>query len=139
MADYNKPIPEADPYVTQPFWDGAKEGKLMLPRCRDCNQVHFYPRVICPHCQSFNIEWFEASGEGTIHTFAVQQRAFGGWADEVPFATAFIDMREGGRMMTVLRGVNAEEPETIDIGAPVKIEFEQASDDIFVPYWRVTG
>ena len=28
MADYNKPIPSPDPYVTQPFWDGAKEGKL---------------------------------------------------------------------------------------------------------------
>lgn len=54
MADYNKPIPEPDP-VTQPFWDGAKEGKLMLPRCVDCNRVHWYPRIICPHCHSMNI------------------------------------------------------------------------------------
>ena len=137
MPDYTKPIPEADPYVTQPFWDGAKEGKLMLPRCGDCNRVHFYPRVICPHCQSNNIGWFEASGEGTIHTFAVQQRAFGGWAEEVPFATAFIDMKEGGRMMTVLRNVNAEEPDSIQIGAAVQIEFEEASEDIHVPFWRV--
>ena len=30
MAEYNKPIPEPDP-VSQPFWDGAKAGKLMLP------------------------------------------------------------------------------------------------------------
>jgi uncharacterized OB-fold protein len=139
MADYNKPIPEADPYVTQPFWDGAKEGKLMLPRCIDCNKVHFYPRVICPHCQSFNLEWMEASGDGTIHTFAVQQRAFGGWADEVPFATAFIDMNEGARMLTVLRGVDATNPESIKIGSKVKVEFEKASDDISIPFWRVVA
>ena len=30
MAEYNKPIPSIDPYVSKPFWDGAKEGKLML-------------------------------------------------------------------------------------------------------------
>lgn len=139
MPDYKKPIPEPDPYVTQPFWDGAKAGKLMLPRCTDCNKTHFYPRVICPHCQGSNIEWIEASGEGTIHTFAVQQRAFGGWAEEVPFVTAYIDMKEGSRMLTVLRGVNAEQPESIKIGTPVKVEFEQASDDISIPFWRVVG
>ena len=139
MPDYKKPIPEPDPYVTQPFWDGAKAGKLMLPRCTDCNKTHFYPRVICPHCQGNNIEWIEASGEGTVHTFAVQHRAFGGWADEVPFVTAYIDMKEGSRMLTVLRGVNAEQPETIQIGSPVKVEFEQASDDISIPFWRVVG
>ena len=139
MPDYKKPIPEPDPYVTQPFWDGAKAGKLMLPRCTDCNKTHFYPRVICPHCQGNNIEWIEASGEGTVHTFAVQHRAFGGWADEVPFVTAYIDMKEGSRMLTVLRGVNAEQPETIKIGSPVKVEFEQASDDISIPFWRVVG
>jgi uncharacterized protein len=139
LPDYKKPIPEPDPYVTQPFWDGAKAGKLTLPRCTDCNKTHFYPRIICPHCQGSNIEWIEASGEGTVHTFAVQHRAFGGWAEEVPFVTAYIDMKEGSRMLTVLRGVNAEAPETINIGAPVQVEFEQASDDISIPFWRVVG
>ena len=63
-----------------------------------------------------NIEWFEASGEGRIHTFAVQQRAFGGWAEETPFVTAYIDLNEGDRMVTVLRGVDPEKPELIEIG-----------------------
>ncbi len=136
MADYNKPIPEPDP-VTQPFWDGAKEGKLMLPRCVDCNRVHWYPRIICPHCHSMNIEWFEASGEGRIHTFAVQHRAFGGWSDETPFVTAYIDLNEGDRMATVLRGVDAENPDSIEIGAKVKVEFEEAREDVHIAFWRV--
>ena len=71
MAEYNKPIPSIDPYVNKPFWDGAKEGKLMLPRCVTCNKVHWYPRTLCPLCHSSNIEWIEGSGEGYIHTFAV--------------------------------------------------------------------
>jgi len=138
LAEYNKPIPQPEP-VNQPFWDGAKEGKLMLPRCTVCNRVHFYPRIMCPHCHSMSIEWFEASGEGYIHTYAVQHRAFGGWADEVPFVTAFIDLKEGDRMFTVLRGVDATKPEEIKIGTLVRVEFEPATDEVHIPFWRVVA
>ncbi len=136
MADYTKPIPDPDP-TNQVFFDGANEGKLMLPRCTTCNKVHFYPRVICPYCHSSQIEWFEASGTGFIHTYAVQHRAFGGWADEAPFVTAYIDLAEGDRIFTVLRGVDPEKPEEIEIGAKVQVEFEQATEDIAIPFWRV--
>ena len=67
-----------------------------------------------------DIEWIEASGEGNIHTYAVQHRAFGGWGEEVPYVTAYIDLKEGDRMMTVLRGVDPEKPADIAIGATGK-------------------
>ena len=137
MPDYNKPIPVPEPYSAGPYWEGAKEGKLMLPRCTTCNKVHFYPRTMCPHCGADTLEWIEGSGEGFIHTYAVQHRAFGGWASEVPFVTAYIDLKEGDRVFTVLRGVDANAPETIKIGSKVKVEWDQASDDVYVPYWRV--
>lgn len=134
---YNKPIPEMGDPLTKPFWDAAKEDRLVLPRCVDCNRVHWYPRFICPFCHSTNIEWIDGSGDGYIHTFAVQHRAFGAWAEETPFVTAYIDLAEGDRMFTVLRGVDATKPETIKVGAKVKIEFEPASEDVHIPYWRV--
>lgn len=133
---YNKPIPPQGQH-TKTFWEGTKAGKLMLPRCGDCNRVHWYPRLICPFCHSTNLEWIEASGKGRLHTFAVQHRAFGGWAEEVPYVTAYIDLDEGDRMMTVLRGVDATKPDEIKIGARVEVEFEQANDDTSIPFWRV--
>ena len=137
MSGYDTPIPTPGTH-TKPFWEGTKAGKLMLPRCQDCNRVHWYPRHICPHCHSSNLEWIEASGEGTVHTFAVQHLAFGPWRDKAPYVTAYIDLKEGDRMLTVLRGVDPEQPENIRIGAKVAVEFEQANDDMFIPYWRVT-
>ena len=133
---YSKPIPPQGQH-TKPFWDGAREGKLMLPRCTSCERVHWYPRLICPFCHSNDIEWIEGSGEGNIHTYAVQHRAFGGWAEEVPYVTAYIDLAEGDRMLTVLRGVDPEKPELIKIGAKVKVEFEAASEESHIPFWRV--
>ena len=134
---YNKPVPPQGQH-TKPFWDGAKDGKLMLPKCNDCGAVHWYPRLICPYCHSTNLRWIEGSGLGRIHTFAVQHRAFGGWAEDVPYVTAYIDLDEGDRMMTVLRGVDGNKPEDIKIGARVKVEFEQGDDDTYIPFWRVT-
>ena len=57
--------------------------------------------------------------------------------DETPFVTAYIDLAEGDRMFTVLRGVDPTRPETIKIGAKVKVEFEAASADVHIPFWRV--
>lgn len=136
VMTYNKPIPTRGTH-TVPFWEGAKEGKLMLPRCQDCNRVHWYPRFICPHCHSTNLEWFEGSGEGRVYTFAVQHLAFGPWEPETPYVTAYIDLNEGDRMLTVLRGVDPEKPEEIKIGAKVRVEFEQANEDTYIPFWRV--
>lgn len=133
---YSKPIPNRGTH-TVPFWEGAKQGRLMLPRCRDCNRVHWYPRHICPMCHSMNLEWFEASGRGNVHTFAVQHMAFGPWAKEAPYVTAYIDLKEGDRMLTVLLGVDPLKPEEIRIGAEVAVEFEKADDDTYIPFWRV--
>jgi len=42
-------------------------------------------------------------------------------------------------MLTVLRGVDPTKPESIKIGSKVKVEFEAASDDVHIPFWRVVG
>ncbi len=133
---YDKTIPKHGQH-SEPFWEGAKQGKLMLPNCKSCGRVHWYPRLICPFCHATDLEWIQASGEGQIHTYAVQHRAFGGWAEEAPFVTAFIDLDEGDRMLTVLRGVDPAKPEDIKIGAKVRVEFEEADDETHIPFWRV--
>jgi len=139
VADYSRPIPSPDP-VSQPFWDAAQEGRFVLPRCDDCNRVHWYPRVICPFCHSTSIEWIDGAGRGTIHTFAVQQNknlVARGWGDEVPYVTAYIDLVEGDRMLGVLTNVDPNDPESIKIGSAVEVDYVQASDDVTIPFWKV--
>ncbi|WP_317922174.1 Zn-ribbon domain-containing OB-fold protein [Cupriavidus sp. TA19] len=47
---------------------------MLLKRCLSCARHHFYPRVICPHCHSIEVEWSEATGLGEIHTYTVARR-----------------------------------------------------------------
>ena len=99
---YTKPVPvpqgESDYY-----WEKAKAHELWLRNCGDCNQAYFYPRDICPHCFSRNTSWIQASGKGTLHTFAIVHRApTPAFRDDAPFVVAMVDLEEGARMPTNL-------------------------------------
>ena len=87
------------PEESEPFFDAAREGRLLIQQCTACGEHQFYPRKICIHCGSPDVEWVEASGTGTVHTFTViHQQGMPGWRDEVPYVAAIIDLEEGVRM-----------------------------------------
>lgn len=84
----------------KPYWDAAAEGRLVLPRCHRCREVIWYPRTFCPACGSFEIEWFEANGRGTIYSFTVVRQTTGSYADVVPYVVAYVELEEGPRILT---------------------------------------
>lgn len=103
-----------------PLWEGLQRDVLMLPRCRACGVLFFYPRVICPSCGSRDLAWEETSGQGTLHTFCVHYRSgVPGLKDATPFATCMVDLAEGPRVMGYLVGV-PEDPDLIKCGIPVR-------------------
>src|SRR6476659_11069522 len=60
----------ADP-TTQPFWDGARENRLVVPRCSLCGTFRLPPYAICYVCQSFDVEWVELPGTGTVYSYTI--------------------------------------------------------------------
>jgi uncharacterized OB-fold protein len=51
------------------FRDALGRGRLCLPRCRACGAVHWYPRAICPFCDTTDIEWTDSAGRGRIYSW----------------------------------------------------------------------
>lgn len=126
----SKPVPR--PYQdSQAYWDAAKQKRLILQRCLDCGKPQFYPRGVCSHCLSSQLEWIDSSGRGKVHTFTVSYRApHPGFADDVPFVVAIIELEEGVRMMSNIVGCD---PKAVRIDMPVKVVFEQLTADIVLP------
>lgn len=122
---------------TAPFWEGAARGELRLQRCRDCGDPFFYPRGWCPRCGSPDVEWFTASGRGRLHTYLISHRPAPGFADQVPYAIAVVELEEGPRMMTNIVGV-ANTPEQLVLDMPLEVTFE-ARGDQQVPVFRPAG
>jgi hypothetical protein len=108
------------PEEAQPFFDAAREQRLLIQHCPACGKHQFYPRKICKHCGDPNVEWVDASGKGTVHTFTVIHRGIPGWVDEGPYVAAVIDLEEGARMTS---NVVECAPADVSIGMPVEVTF----------------
>lgn len=95
------------------FWEAAATGRLMLPKCRHCGRIHWYPREICPFCLSSDIEWQESAGLGSIYASTVFRKG----GNRV---IAYVELDEGLRLLT---NIATEDPNAVRIGQRVRVEF----------------
>ena len=129
-----KPLPEPTE-VSRPFWEACRRHELRIQRCRKCGLLIHYPKVHCPNDGHDGFDWALMSGRGCVYSFVVAQRAFhAGFKPELPYVVAVIELEEGPRMMSNVIGID---PEDVYIGLPVEVEFEDASDAISLPKFRV--
>ncbi len=110
------------------FWDAAREGRFLLKRCTACNQVHWYPRAICPFCASDQTEWVESPGEGVVYTFSIMRRN-----PSEPYAIGYVTLDEGVSVLTNFVDVTDAE---LKIGMRVKVKFQDTDGGPPVPVFR---
>ncbi len=128
-----KPSPEVTPWA-RPFWDAAKEERLILQKCKDCDKHIFYPRIACPHCLSDNIEWVEASGKGTLFSYSVvENNAPSAFTNDIPFVVALIRLEEGVQMLSNMVDCDFGE---LECDMPVEVTFEKLNDEFTLPKFR---
>jgi hypothetical protein len=133
--DMKKPLPVTQPW-SEKFWEGTKQGKLLIQVCTDCESRIFYPRKYCPECWSGSLGWIEASGKARIETFSTAYSMVEPkFMDELPYTIAFVNLDEGIRMMT--RIVDCK-PEDIRFDMPVEVVFHER-EGFFLPYFRPAG
>lgn len=111
---------------TKPFWEGAKEHKLLFQKCDNCGTFRWPAAYLCPNCLSEKNTWTECSGKGKIYSYIEFQKSFHPCAeDKVPYTVVTVDLEENVRMLSNL--VNAEGKE-ITCGKEVKVAFEDYED-----------
>jgi uncharacterized OB-fold protein len=129
--EYNKPLPRPlHPEFTRPFWEAAKRRELVMPRCKTCDHLFFYPRSECPRCLSANIEWVTVSGRGRLYSFTiVNQPANPAFRDDAPHAYAVVQLDEGPRMVSNIVECDLE---ALEVDMPLVAVF----DDV-TPEWTL--
>ena len=129
-----KPLPTPDGDSVE-LWEGLKDGKLLLQKCADCGDIQYYRQEMCCSCLSDNVQSFEASGKGTIHSFSVVHRAPGpAFKADTPYAVLLVELEEGPRMISSLVG---SDPNTIEMDMKVELVTEKLTDDISLPRFKL--
>jgi uncharacterized OB-fold protein len=128
-----KPVPVPDE-ISAPFFDGAREGRLMLQHCMACKMWSFPVRERCPHCFAAALEWRQASGRGTLYTYTVMHQVMNpGFASSVPYNIAQVDLEEGVRMVSNVVGISND---GLRIGMKLEAVFEEAGEGVSLPKFR---
>lgn len=88
-------------WLTEPFWDAAEQGRLIVQRCRQCGLYVFRPQYACTRCLSTDLEWVASSGTGSVHSFSIVTRP--AYPElPVPYAVVVVEIDEGWFMMSNL-------------------------------------
>lgn len=127
-----KPIPLPTP-TTQPYWDGTARGELRVQRCVTTGRLFAYPRRFSPFVVGGEVEWVPVSGRGTLYSYVINHLPGPGYADEVPYVIAIVELEEGPRMLANLLEVEPT-PEAVTIGMPLRAVFEPRGDLTIVQF-----
>jgi uncharacterized OB-fold protein len=104
------------------------ENKLMGSRCRACGSLSAPPRPICVDCHKSEMEWVQLSGSGRLSAytciaigppFMIEE----GYDRKNPYCVGVVELDEGVRVDARIEGVNARQPETIQVGMPLHVRF----------------
>jgi uncharacterized OB-fold protein len=130
---YNKPMPRIDP-LNKPFWDAARQGRLVVQTCDACHDVRFPPSPRCPKCLSSAQSWKQASGMGTLESWVDFHRAYwDGFKDDLPYRVCLVRLAEGPLLVSNLVGDSA----AAKLGAAVRVVFDRVSEDTALPKFEL--
>jgi len=125
-----RPIENHD---TKFFWEGVRDGKLLIQRCKTCGTLRHPPGPMCPSCQSLDWDTVASSGKGTVYSFVVMHHPqippF-----EYPNSILLVELEEGTRLVSQVVDSDAAD---VVIGAPVEVVFREVEEGFTLPLFRV--
>ena len=121
------PTPAPQVLPERDYLRHLSDGRFMLQRSRATGRFFFYPRVAEPGTGSTDLDWVEASGNGTVYaTTVIRQRP-----PTPSYNLALVDLAEGPRMMSRVEGIA---PDAVRIGMRVKARIARDGETFIVVF-----
>ena len=124
MSEIAKPrrMPAENLYVdSAAFWQGTREGRLMLQYCTESGRFQHFPRPLSLYTGTRKLEWRAVSGKGTVYAVTALRTPGLGADGRLPCVLALVDLEEGVRILAnVLRCAPGELPNSASIASRVR-------------------
>jgi uncharacterized OB-fold protein/acyl dehydratase len=117
------------------FWQGLRDGKLLIQKCAQCGVLRHPPGPMCRKCHSLEWTTLESAGTGTLHSFVVvhypQVPSF-----DYPNQVVLIELDEGIRLVANSTDTTREQ---LVIGSRVEVDIRAVDDELSLPFFRVVS
>lgn len=129
-----RPGPRPVTRLDEEFWAHCAEERLCFQVCESCETWRHLPRIMCARCGSVKWTWRASVGRGCLYSWTVTHQAMlPQFESEVPYVVAVVELDEGVRMVSQLRGV---EKKDLEIGLPLELYFERFEGGLVLPMFR---
>jgi len=130
-----RPLPEETP-LTAPFWQAAREHRLVIQRCTACGRLRWPPELACYECGSLDHEWAQMSGRATLYTWTVAHPPLLPYFQpRSPWPIAVVQLEEGPRIVTNITGID---PDQYEIGMPLEAAYEDIGEGMTLVVFQPT-
>lgn len=123
-----------DPW-TEPFWQAAKQERLVAACCARCGTFRMPPTPFCPTCQSQETTWPQLPGTGRIYSFAICTRSPFADVEDFLYAPAVIEL-DGAPGVRLVSNVIDVAVDAIQIGTRVGVVWNSITDGWKLPLFR---
>lgn len=117
--------------LSAPFWEAAREHRLIVPRCNATGRYFFPPERCVPGTASTDWDYADSAGHGAVYTYTVVYRPVSPDFD-APYIVGVVDLDEGWTMMTNIVDCR---PEDVRVGMRVEVTFLDV-EDATLPVFR---
>jgi uncharacterized OB-fold protein len=125
------PSPDAD---SAPFWKALRDHRLAVERCDECGTFRFPPGPVCRSCRSVKSTWTDLSGRGRVVSWVVvHHAAHPAFTAQAPYTVMLVELDEQPGL--VVAGNLRPSSATVTAGMPVRVMFEDESDDLTLAQW----
>lgn len=100
--------------------------RLEAGKCKQCGNISFPPRLVCPKCKSKTFETVQLSREGKILTFTVIRVGPDKFSKETPYVVAIIELNDGVCLTSQVADCDVNK---VEIGDKVKLVFRKIQDE----------
>lgn len=105
-------------------------GALLATKCKKCGQIYFPPRNRCIECYSKEMEQVKLGKTGKLYTYTVVMMPVQKY--KPPFALAWVELPEGVRVFTQLKGwENAKLKIGMDMNIVIDKLWENEEKEVF--------
>jgi uncharacterized OB-fold protein len=126
----------AEDSLTAFFWQGARDGKLLILRCRQCQSYIHWPRPVCRFCLATDLSPAEVSGRGRLHTYTSATQAFHPYfLERVPYIIATVELEEQPGLMMVSNLVGVE-PMAVQPNMLVEVLYREVAPGLTLPLFE---